>query len=126
MPIYLTGVDLIEVNRIKKAISNSEGFLHKVFTENEIYYCESKGKQKYPSYASRFAAKEAVAKSLGEGFGKILSFREIEIKNKASRQPFVVLHGKAKKLADSLNIKEIKISVSATDNYAVAFSISIN
>ena len=126
MSVYLTGVDIIEVNRIKDAINNSRGFLNKVFTGHEINYCESKGKQKFPSYASRFAAKESVAKALGKGFGKNFTFKEIEIKNSKTGAPFVNLLGKAKELADSLKIKEIKITISATENYAVAFSISIN
>ncbi|MGM0367610.1 MAG: holo-ACP synthase [Actinomycetota bacterium] len=125
MSIYMAGVDIIEVERIRQAANNSEAFLNRVFTPDEVQYCRAKGKQMYPSLASRFAAKEAAAKSMGKGFGKDLSLKEIEIKNKDDGSPYVVLHGRAKEIAEKLGIKEVKLSLSATNEYAVAFSVSI-
>ena len=56
-----TGVDIIEIERVKKSIEETEGkFCERVFTQKEIEYCESKKAQKYQHYAARFAAKEAV------------------------------------------------------------------
>ena len=59
------GTDIIEISRIKESIDNiGKKFLDKVFTTNEIEYCESKKNQKYQHYAARFAAKEAVFKAI--------------------------------------------------------------
>ena len=58
-----SGIDIIEVERIKSSIDEmGDNFLNRVYTENEIQYCESKKKNKYQSYAARFAVKEAAFK----------------------------------------------------------------
>lgn len=60
-----TGIDIIEVNRIKEAIEKGkQHFLNRIFTEAEISYCEARGMSKYQHYAARFAAKEAVYKAI--------------------------------------------------------------
>ena len=60
-----TGTDIIEINRVKESIENTDGkFCEKVYTEKEIEYCENKKNQKYQHYAARFAAKEAVFKAI--------------------------------------------------------------
>jgi len=122
--VYGVGTDIIEVGRIAAAIEKNGAFKKKVYTSSEIKYCESKAKSKYPSYAARFAAKEAVAKSLSEGVGKNVSLSEIELSHTDRGAPFVILHGGTFKYSRKLGIKEIKISVSATKNFSVAFAIS--
>ncbi|MBM3707671.1 MAG: holo-[acyl-carrier-protein] synthase [Actinobacteria bacterium] len=125
--IFGLGIDIIEVDRIKSAINRYGRFLTKVFTPVEIKYCESKKNPavKYISYAEKFAAKEAVAKSLGVGFGKNLSFCEIEVKNLSSGKPVILLSGKAKEYCIKNKIGKIEVSLSGTKNYAVAFSIAM-
>ena len=60
-----SGIDIIEVDRIKKAIEDTgENFIQRVYTEQEIKYCESKNKNKYQHYAARFAVKEATFKAI--------------------------------------------------------------
>ncbi len=125
MEIYGIGTDIIEVDRIKSAIGSNSGFLRKVYTEKEIDYCSNKRKGKFPSFAARFAAKEAVAKSLAEGFSKNISLSEIEISNMETGAPFVKLYGKTYRFTRKLKIKEIKVSVSATENFAVAYAVAI-
>jgi holo-[acyl-carrier protein] synthase len=125
MEIYGIGTDIIEVERIKSAIMKNSGFLRRVYTENEIDYCNKKKKGKYPSFAARFAAKEAVAKSLAEGVTKNISLNEIEISNLDSGAPFVKLYGKTDEFSMKLKIREIKISVSATENFAVAYAVAL-
>ena len=62
-----TGVDIIEINRIKQSIEETNGkFCDRVYTQKEIEYCESKKLQKYQHYAARFAAKEAVLKAISQ------------------------------------------------------------
>lgn len=125
MEIYGIGTDIIEVERIKSAIKNNSGFLKRVYTENEINYCNSKNIVKFQSFAARFAAKEAVAKSLAEGVSKNISLKEIELSNMNSGAPFIKLYGKTEEFSKKLKIKEIKVSVSATKNFAVAYAVAI-
>ncbi len=125
MEIFGVGTDIIEVERIKSAIKNNSGFLSRVYTESEIEYCDKKNKGKYQSFAARFAAKEAVAKSLAEGVSRNISLSEIELANMETGAPFIKLYGKTCEFSKQLRIKEIKISVSATENFAVAYAIAI-
>ncbi|MEA2016776.1 MAG: holo-ACP synthase [Actinomycetota bacterium] len=125
MEIYGIGTDIIEVERIRSAIKANSGFLKKVYTGKEIDYCLGKNKGKFQSFAARFAAKEAVAKSLSEGFSKNISLSEIEISNMDTGAPFVKLYGRTDKFTRKLKIKEIKVSVSATENFAVAYATAI-
>ena len=69
------GVDIVEIRRIEAAVNRSSGrFLRRVYTETELKTCHGR----FPSLASRFAAKEAVMKVLGSG-GAGIAWREIEI-----------------------------------------------
>ncbi|MCJ7665292.1 MAG: holo-ACP synthase [Actinobacteria bacterium] len=125
MEIFGIGTDIIEVGRITAAIKKNPSFKKRVYTAREVSYCEKKIKGKYPSYAARFAAKEAVAKSLSEGVGKNVSLSEIELSNTENGAPYIVLYGATLKYCNKLGIKEIKISVSATENFAVAYAVSL-
>jgi len=125
--IFGIGIDIIEVARIESAIKKYNRFLKKIFTEEEIKYCDSKANPaiRYISYAQKFAAKEAAAKSFGIGFGKELSFCEIEVKNLNSGKPVIFLSGKADKFCKKHRISGIDVSLSGTNNYAVAFAIAL-
>ena len=125
MEIYGVGTDIIEVGRITAAIEKGPSFKKSVYTAREVNYCENKKKGKYPSYAARFAAKEAVAKSLSEGVGKNVSLSEIELTNTENGAPYIILYGNTRRYSKRLGIREIKVSVSATDNFAVAYAISL-
>ncbi len=119
----LLGTDIIEVDRVKKAIENGGvKFSEKVFTRNEIEYCESRKAAKFQSYAARFAAKEAVSKAFGTGIGKYAAFNEIEIIKNSLGKPNVRLTGKAKAFYDSLDAVGISISLSHCREYAVAYA----
>jgi holo-[acyl-carrier protein] synthase len=74
----------------------------------------------HPHFAARFAAKEAVSKAFGTGFAGQLSWRDIEIRRKASGEPFVVLHAGAAALAKRLGIHTVLVSLSHSQDYAVA------
>jgi holo-[acyl-carrier protein] synthase len=114
------GVDIIETERIERSLERfGERFLHRVFTDGEIAYCQS---MKYPArhFAARFAAKEAVSKAFGTGIGKAMGWRDIDVRKKTSGEPFVVLDGSAKSLADERNIRSVWISLSHTNHHAVA------
>jgi len=125
MEIFGVGADIIEVERIKSAIEKNSGFLNRVYTENEVNYCRKKNRGRYPSFAARFAAKEAVAKSLAEGVSRNISLNEIELANTDTGAPYIKLYGKTHRFSKKLKIKEIKISVSATERFAVAYAVAI-
>jgi len=88
------GIDIIEVERIKKAIETyGEHFLKRIFTENEIKYCEEFKDKKYVHYAVRFSAKEAFSKAIGTGITQGFKFNQVGILNENSGKPVVVLSG---------------------------------
>lgn len=109
------GIDMVDVNRIEKAIKDSSSFARKVFTQNEIDYCESKKINKYKSYAARFAAKEAYIKALGTGFIGDLKLNDIETLNEESGKPYLVIRGER-----TLNTD---VSLSHDGNKAIAIVI---
>jgi holo-[acyl-carrier protein] synthase len=118
------GTDIIEINRIEKSfLSSGDAFRDRLFTKNEIEYCESKKAVKYKSYAARFAAKEAVSKAFGTGISEGISWTDIEIVNDSRGCPSVVLHGNAEKLFRSAGGTTLSISLSHCENYAVAYVV---
>ena len=118
----MVGTDIIEVARIEKLIKEKgDKFLNKIYTNNEISYCESKGLNKYQHYAGRFAAKEAVMKSLGKGWRE-LKWKEIEITG--GGKPTVNLYGNASELAEINKIGTIHVSLSHENETAIAFVVS--
>ena len=117
------GTDIIEINRIKESIQSlGEKFLNKVFTPNEIQYCESKKAQKYQHYAARFAAKEAVFKAISESLEDkfSLSWNDYEILNDENGRPNVKITG-----IDLAEIENIDLSISHCKQYAAATAVVI-
>lgn len=112
--MILTGVDIIEIGRIKKTILTNKRFLKKVYTPMEIAYCNSK-KNKWQHFAVRFAAKEAVWKAIGK---KDIWHRDITVKNTSAGKPEIILSKKYKNLE-----KKISLSLSHTEDYAVAVAV---
>lgn len=115
------GTDLVEIARIQNAIEKNPHFMERVYTKEEIAYCQRK-KNPWQSFAARFAAKEAVSKAFGTGIGPV-GLTEIEIRNKSNGQPEVVLHGKAQAMADSRNIQRVHVSLSHSETYAMATAV---
>ncbi|MBN4069293.1 MAG: ACP synthase [Alkaliphilus sp.] len=116
------GIDIIEVDRIKKAIERNDRFLSRIFTDREISLYISKG-SKLTTIAGKFAAKEAVSKALGTGFRDI-KWKDIEVLNDEMGKPYVKLHNNAKNIAYSQDISEILITISHTRYNAVAQAIA--
>jgi len=93
MHIFGIGTDIVNIKRIEKSIkSNGEKFKKKIFSKNEINYCEKK-KNPFPFYAKRFAAKEALSKAIGTGIRKDIKFKNIEISNNKKGKPSIKLKG---------------------------------
>ena len=120
--IIADGCDLIEIERIAKALQR-ENFCTRIYTAAELSYAESKKNQrKAASLAAVFAAKEAVAKALGVGLGQI-GWREIEVRHDDLGKPFVALSGRARALAEERGVKNIHLSLSHSREYALAMVI---
>lgn len=114
------GVDIIEVSRIKDAVKKwNNKFLNRIFTEKEQKFCEAR-KNKFQSYAGKFAVKEALLKAFGTGLSQNIKWKDIEIIGDKKGKPKVNVFGKAKKLVRG---REILLSISHTKEYAVAFVI---
>jgi holo-[acyl-carrier protein] synthase len=109
-----TGVDITEVNRIKKAIQKwGEAFLDRIFTDEELINAKTRGSL-YQHLAGRFAAKEAVFKALGDAE---LNWKDVEVLNDSDGKPFCkILNSKGKGV-------EVIVSISHVKNYAVANAI---
>ena len=123
MKIYC-GTDIIEVARIEKAILNTPAFKEKIFTLAEISYAETKSDvTKYQHYAGRFAAKEAIYKSISAVFPHV-ALNEIEILNDKNNlnRPTVIIHNE-NFLTSEQNI-QIDVSISHIKEYALAHAIA--
>jgi holo-[acyl-carrier protein] synthase len=125
MKVLGIGVDVVETGRIDASLARfGDRFLNRIFRDGEIEYCSS---MKFPArhYGARFAAKEAVSKAFGTGIGATMGWRDIEVRRKASGEPFVVLHGAAERLARQLGVTEVMVSLSHTEAYSVASAVII-
>ena len=117
------GIDIIEVARIKASLEKfGERFGKRILLPDETAYCLSH-KDPAPFVAARFAAKEAISKAFGTGIGTQLGWQDMEICKKESGEPFVVLHGKGKKLFESRQAKQLLVSLSHTENYAAVTAV---
>ena len=125
--IVSTGVDLAEVGRIRAALEDArtgKRFRERVYTPKEIAYCESRGRGKYESYAARFAAKEAVMKALGRGWGARVRWLDIAVERARSGKPKIVLYGKSAELAAERGIARWELSITHTREHGLAFVVA--
>jgi holo-[acyl-carrier protein] synthase len=118
--VLKTGIDIIEIARIQAALDrHGERFLKRVFTEPEVFECRGRAE----ALAVRFAAKEAASKALGTGIGPI-SWREVETLHKWSGEPYLVLYGKAEKIANELGLAVWAVSLSHSRENAIAVVVA--
>jgi holo-[acyl-carrier protein] synthase len=124
MSIFGLGVDIVEIARIDASIQRQgQALLDRCFLPAEQAYC-SQHREAARCYAVRFAAKEAVAKALGTGFGAQLGWLDVEVRRKASGEPFIVLHGTGAETAKRLGVARLLVSLSHSEHYAVANAIA--
>lgn len=119
-----TGVDLCEVDRMRKAIEAAHGerLVERVFTAREIAYSRRKASP-YERFAARFAAKEAGMKALGTGWRKGISWHDFEVVNEPSGRPTLLLHGRASEIAAERKVRGIALSLTHTAAQAMAMVI---
>ena len=117
-----SGVDIIEIDRLKQSLArHGERFLQRVYTPAEI----ERYRDRPQSLAARWAAKEAVAKALGTGIGEV-GWKEIQVLEDDRRAPRLLLSGNAAALARALGLSEWAISLSHTNDLAIAFVVAID
>lgn len=116
------GNDIIEIERIRASIErHGLHFLNRLFLQSEQDYCYQ-FQDPSPHFAGRFAAKEAIAKALGTGFGSHLSWHDIEIKNNGQGKPEILLMPDA---AKRFHHPTLLLSISHCNSYAIATAIWI-
>lgn len=115
-----TGIDIAEVPRIAESIKRfGERFIRRIFTDGEIRYCDSKA-NRVERYAARFAAKEAAMKALGTGWNYGVRWRDVEVLRQPGHRPTIKFHGRAAEFAARLNTKNVSLSLSHTQEQAIA------
>ncbi|MFH1856772.1 MAG: holo-ACP synthase [Candidatus Omnitrophota bacterium] len=120
-----TGIDIIEIDRVKQAHKRwGDSFLKKVFTKKELDYSFEK-RFPYQHLAARFAAKEAVIKAFGNGWENFVSLNLIEVSNDKDGKPRIILNGGFKKLYAKRNLNDIVVSMSHSKKFAVANCILV-
>lgn len=118
MKVAGLGVDIVEIARIEAALRRSDGLMQRLFTEDEVAYCRARPASQYAHFAGRFAAKEAVAKAIGQP----LAWREVSIQNDPLGKPVPVLSGRA---AEAARAGRVLLSISHSHDYAVAHAVFI-
>ncbi len=125
MKIIGIGTDIVECERVAGMIAKHEStFIERVYTPDEIEYCSPR-KASVQHFAGRWAAKEAILKSMGTGWAKGIKWTDIEILTQPGGKPLVGISGIAREVCGQLGIDEILVSISHTKNYATAFATAI-
>ena len=123
MSILGTGIDIVETNRLKKLLlKKKSNFKNKIFTNNEIAYCEKKSNITN-CYSKRFAAKEAFVKALGTGFRNNINFKDIEVVKNHYGKPYLLINTKViNKIKTLFKVKKFNVLLSISDEtkYAIA------
>jgi holo-[acyl-carrier protein] synthase len=117
------GIDLAEVDRIRRAIErHGRRFTDRIYTAVEIAYVERR-ENRYERYAARFAAKEAGMKAIGTGWKRGVRWQDFEVINLSSGRPTLQFHGVAAQVADSLGVRNIALSITHTAEQGMAIVI---
>lgn len=118
-----TGVDIVNIDRFRKTVKkNGDKFLKRVFTKEELDYCNKK-MHRFQHLAGRFASKEAISKALKIDWNNGFNWKEIKIFINGNGAPKVKLIGKARLICEDLKIDGIDLSISHCDDYAVAMAV---
>ena len=117
------GIDLIEIERIRRALERHPGFRERCFTEAERAYCDSR-RNPAESYAGRFAGKEAVGKALGFGVARAFAWQEVEIVGRP--KPAVRLSGRLAARAEALGVGSVDLSMTHSRELAQAVAVAVD
>lgn len=123
MAVLGLGVDIVEIDRMARALARHPRMKERIFSAAERAYCEKRSRPEV-HFALRFAAKEAVLKALGTGFSG-MRFADVEVVREVSGRPVPALHGRAAQRAAELGIIELHLSLSFTHTTAVASAVAV-
>jgi len=125
MDILGIGTDITECLRIARMIErHGELFIARVYTPEEIRYCQSR-KQATQHFTGRWAAKEAVLKALGTGWTRGISWRDVEVLNEPGGKPAVLLRDGARRVAQTLGISKVLVTISHCRTHATAYAVAL-
>ena len=121
--IYGVGTDIVNIERVKKILSkNRDGFIKRVLSEHEQALFTNKA-DSAAYFAKRFAAKEAFAKALGTGIGRVVSFQDLTVRNNENGKPHFIPSEKLRQYLIEKSIKQAHLSISDESQNAIAFVI---
>jgi holo-[acyl-carrier protein] synthase len=116
------GVDAVDVERFRRSLERTPTMRERIFTPQELAYAMAKA-DPVPSLAVRFAAREAVMKSLGVGLGAF-AFHDVWVDRIDSGEPYLVVGGKAQLLADAAGVERFHLSLTHTALVAIAYVVA--
>ncbi len=117
------GVDVVEIGRLRRVMERqAERFANRVFTPAEQEYCRQH-RDPAPSFAARFAAKEAAFKALGTGWAKGVTWLDVEVCRVKNEAPVLLLSGEAQRRAAIAGIRTMHLSLSHSDAVAIAMVV---
>lgn len=126
MEIIAHGIDLVDCPRIEQMVErHGDRFVNRVFTAAEQAYARA-SKNTAEKYSGRFAAKEAILKLVGTGWRGKIKWTDIEVVNDAAGRPEVTLSGEVKRIAETLKITHVSISITHTANFAIASAVALS
>lgn len=126
MTVCGVGVDLVRIPRMREVIARwQERFLRRVFTDQEIAYCQAR-RDPVPHFAARFAAKEAGLKALGTGLRLGVSWRELEVRRERGQAPVLVLSGRSREIGLSRGGRRMLLALTHEGDYALAQALLVD
>lgn len=121
--IFGVGTDIMQISRMRTALSRTPALMQRILTPTEQKTCNDSSDPAL-FMAKRFAAKEAVVKALGTGIGRGVSWQHVEVTHNSAGQPQVVLSGGAQKLSVDQGVVNVHLSYSDEKDYIVAFAVA--
>jgi holo-[acyl-carrier protein] synthase len=119
------GSNIIECLRIAQMMErHGEQFVGRVYTEQEIKYCQSRT-MSTQHFAGRWAAKEAILQALGTGLRPGMGYRDIEVRSEAGGRPVVAMRGGARDIIEQLGISQLMVTIAHCRSHATAYAIAI-
>ena len=119
------GIDIVEIQRMRRVLGRTPSFAAKLFSPEEAEYCMSTA-DPAKGFAARFAAKEAAVKAIGTGFSEGVGYRDVEVVRTPKGAPRLVLRGRAAEIAAGKGFDDMAVSLSHTENDAVACVIAMS
>lgn len=114
------GCDIVHINRIEEMIVRHKKTLSRLFTDQEIHYCQDRGIAAAASFAGTFAAKEAFFKALGTGF-RTGKWTDVEIWHNDLGAPYFKFYGYYKETTEKQSLQQLSLTISHDGEYAIAF-----